>query len=924
MRVINWLTYFLGAVFLVLVIGADDYARSAAASAQAAPPMVEFDFARSATALGWTAAHDVAALDAGAQGLRFSIGGSDPYLYGPPRDYPAGQPLWVTLRLRSEQGGDAQLFYFRDHPSEADSVHFACRPGVWEDARVPVPALGPGYRLRFDPPGDSGACTVARLAVLPRTVYEDPAWLPPDPPNPPNEDVAVQSGDLRIVLASAQWNDFVVSVAGRPMAIGHTRPLIGLADGGKARWLDIGRSVAGARAVKNGSAIATIVTMTEPGGTRWQVRQTFTPAAPGAIDVATEVSVEQDRSVLYLPMMTILPGSGTFGAKKEHALFAGLEYLDANEPSSSEADIEGPGSHRQTPDSAKVTMPLMVVQNDGRYVGLSWTPDAAFCPLFDSPDRKLGSGGHVMAMLYPGSDGQNREEGRMLPYAPQELRAGRPLVLHATILGGKGASVVPAVAQYVALRGLPPLPRTGLTRRGYVDLAAAGWLDTGLGAAGRYRHAQPGSFQPQPAADAAAYLDWLADNTTSDAQRARLRDAAAMALAQAPPSDRNVAAIGHVRYPLPVVLYGGGALCSQQAREAGHELLKQFALDGSLPYRRKAGGPDFGRTHFAPDANGLTAQAVGAVLDCAAQCGEPELVRAGLKLLDGLDKFAGSAPRGAQTWEVPLHTPDILASAYLVRAYTLGFALSADPRYLEAARYWAWTGVPFVYGAPPLTQPAAAESGSAAPAARAASDPIGVYATVAVYGATQWVAPNWMGRPVQWCGLVYADALYRLYKYDSNPDWKTIADGITLSGMQQTWPRGSDPRRQGLLPDSVTLRSQIRNDPGINPGTLEADAAQLWMRGPLCDLQGFQRNPGIYVHSPGEIRVLKDDEGLIKFTVAGWPKRTYRIIVVGLKRAPQLVIDDRRLELGSNGTYSAADGLLELPVSGKVTVEMRP
>jgi hypothetical protein len=45
-----------------------------------------------------------------------------------------------------------------------------------------------------------------------------------------------------------------------------------------------------------------------------------------------------------------------------------------------------------------------------------------------------------------------------------------------------------------------------------------------------------------------------------------------------------------------------------------------------------------------------------------------------------------------------------------------------------------------------------------------------------------------LGLPVQWCGLVYADALYRLVRDDPKGPWKQLADGITLSGIQQTWP----------------------------------------------------------------------------------------------------------------------------------------
>jgi hypothetical protein len=85
---------------------------------------------------------------------------------------------------------------------------------------------------------------------------------------------------------------------------------------------------------------------------------------------------------------------------------------------------------------------------------------------------------------------------------------------------------------------------------------------------------------------------------------------------------------------------------------------------------------------------------------------------------------------------MPLHTPDIVASARLVRCYVLGYVLSGRQAYLEQARYWAWTGMTMLYLAPPV------------------AGEVGLYATIGVIGATDWVAPNWIGQPVQWCGLV--------------------------------------------------------------------------------------------------------------------------------------------------------------------------
>ncbi len=124
-----------------------------------------FDFRRAAELQGWVAQHDLAPLAATPDGMALTITGSDPYLSGPPRDYPPGVPLVLKLRLRSDLGGTGQIFYFdRNHgTTEEHSVHFDCRGGSWEDVSVDLPPLGPGFRLRIDPPGQEGHCTLATL-----------------------------------------------------------------------------------------------------------------------------------------------------------------------------------------------------------------------------------------------------------------------------------------------------------------------------------------------------------------------------------------------------------------------------------------------------------------------------------------------------------------------------------------------------------------------------------------------------------------------------------------------------------------------------------------------------------------------------------------------------------------------------------------
>lgn len=824
-----------------------------------------FDFTRPDDCRGWQPTHDVSSLAPSADGLVITITGDDPYINGPARDYPPGQLLWMTAKLRSEQDGMAQVFWFDRGPSEEQSVRFPVRSGQWEEIRLPVPALGPKFRLRFDPPGTGGKVTLARLAFEPRVSLRTPAWNAADLLKPQEAWPAVRAGDT-LIQHGPGLGEFIIRCGGKTMASGFANAQIGYVHGDQPRWLDLKAAKATVKADEKG--LVATAAIADADGANWRIEQRFTPTIhAGAIDVSTSISVDRARDVAFLPMLVLFPGAGSFGQGKTQALFPGLEYLDKDEPSSSEADIIGPGSKRQTPDSLKITMPLMAVVADGAYVALAWRPQPQIAALFDSPDCFFKSGGHVMGLLYPGSNGNDRVEGSLLPHGPVAMSPGKPVTVQVTIFAGVGTSAVDAVKQYVKMTGLPELPDAKMDLQGFTRLMATGWLDSEAREGPHYRHAWPGQFPPQTAGDAAWMMDWLAASTTDAALAKRLKQAAGETLAEVKPQSYNTSGVSHVRYPVGSLLYGHVAENAARARDTARDMLKRFEPDGTLLYR--PGKVDYGKTHFAKDANGHTAQAVAAILEHATVCGDRELIEQSLWLLRAMDKFSGSAPRGAQTWECPLHTPDILASAHLVKAYTIGYELTRDEKLLETARYWAWTGVPFVY----LVNPAGRDVGS--------------YATIAVYGATSWVAPNWMGLPVQWCGLVYADALYRLHKHDAAGPWKTLADGIVISGIQQTFPVGVS--RQGLLPDSYILRAGLRQNPAINPGTVQAPAMRLFAR-PIYDFASL-RQPGLLIHAPGQLTDLRETPKQASFKITGTIRPEYRVLISGCRAQPAIKVN---------------------------------
>lgn len=866
----------------------------ASASAQELP---SFDFTQPASLTGWAGTHDISQMALSPEGLAIAISGEDPYFSGPSRDYPAGQPLWMLLRIKSEESAIGQVFFFQENPSEENSVHFYVKGGDWQEVRVPMPPLDARTRLRLDPPGSKGVCVLSSIRFEKRPSLREPVW--PQPGTAVLGAKRLNSGSLTFIQGAQSIGSFELQINGRRVAVGNDRPLIGYISQGAQRWMEATNPVT---LSENGGALVAATEFSDPDGARWQWQQSYaTDKQPGGIEVTSRVTVSQDRSVTFFPMVTLLPGVGTFGTNKTQGVLAGVEYLE-NEASSSDADMLARLARRQTPDSLKLTFPLMALSAQGHYVGLIWEQQPCFSALHDSPDRIFHSGGHLMSVIFPGSDPSVREDGRILPYDGVTIHAGETLTLKATFIGGVGDTIVPAIQQYVARRGIPELPKTGCTARDYYQLAAHGWIDTPLRDGARYRHAVGEGFGSTPAADAALLMDWLSQKIADAGQAERLKTASREALAVVPPQHYDFAGVGHVRHPMESLVYGSVLENAQTALAQGNDLVKTFEPDGSIPYRAPQKGNDLASTHWSREANGLTAVTVLAVLERALYSGDKTLIDQGLQKLRALNKYHNTVPRGAQTWEVPLHTPDILASAYMLRVNLIGYELTGEADLLEQARYWAWTGVPFVY----LTQ--------------TVDGPVGVYSTIAVFGATQFVSPVWIGLPVQWCGLVYGDAIRRFARYDPSGPWLRLSDGIVAAGIQHTHPM-SDPSRAGLLPDSFELRHQFRNPVPINPATVMTAAVEYFGEPTLYDY-AVLRWHGLYVHAPGPISESVETDTGVSFRVSSWPKGPWHVLISGCTNQPSVKINGQPVAIQSPHQYDAKTRCLVLQLTGPSAIEL--
>ncbi len=878
-----------------------------------------FDFTKPPVAAEWLATHDVADVRHSPEGLAISIEGTDPYVTGPARDYPRDTPLRMTLVVMPPADGVLQVFYFSDHAREEASVTVLVRGGEWNTVQALLPPLGAGTRLRVDPPGQAGTALIERIGFEPAATLPAAAW-------PAHEVVAAAGLRLESGPAAVAVSDrgFALELNGERIGASHARPLIGFMAGEKVQWIDA-NPPAEVQSIQGGeqpAAIETRQTLRDADGGTWQIRRRFTVGSlPGLIDLEAAVEVDQDRAVAFLPLMLLVAHEGTTG--KQQAVFPGLEYL-ADEPSSSEADLVGPQARRQVPASHKITFPLMAVAHEGGVAGLIWEHRSDLAAVFDSPDRILGSGGHLLGVIAPGSDGLNRIEGELMPLKPVTLAAGKSLSLRCSLFAGRGSTIAPAVQAYVASRGLPDPPQ-GDGLESYVRQATAGWLDSGIRAGGRFRHAIGPAFPPQPAADAAVFIRWLAGHTDDASVRGGLEEAASEAIAAVPAGSLDAAAIGHVRMPVQSLLFGRIEETAAAHAATARRLLAEVRPDGTVAYR--PGEVDYGRTHDADHANGLSARVVADALESARFAGDEPLIAEAVGALRRLGQtYAGSVPRGAQTWEVPLHTPDILAAAHLVRAFTIGYELTADRHFLDEAVAWAWTALPFLY----LVDPVGTADGP--------------YGCVTVFGATAWKRPVWIGRPVQWCGLVYAHALYRLARHDPAGPWRQLADGITAAGMRYSWPMtppeaAADARdRQGLLPDGWEVVERQRLDPPINPGTLQACAVEFFRQGPLLDSRVLPFGEGrVIVHAPGAIEPVApavrsadqpatqtaDSAAAVWFRVTGWPQSRHAVSVTGLAAEPTVTLDGESVPLVPPHRFDAASGRLTLWLVRPATIGLR-
>jgi len=829
-----------------------------------AAPIARYDFTKGTH--GWQGNRHTTGLKVTAEGLAFRSTDVDPWLTGPVVEVPANARIRFTVCIRSSADGTGRLFWGAKGFSEERAENIAIRAdGEFHETSLTLSVPSGPTHFRLDPATEEGSITIRWIAIqsLPE-IKAPPAKKPIRPTRGGKQPWHLASGELTLTHYRQAWGDFVLSVAGTEMASGHVGGRLACEVNDAFVFLGLGSAEFAMRRETN--AIVEHAVLSDPRAGTWTLTRRFETAAATGIKVTMSLEVHDGTRLMHYPWLTLFPGLGTFGQRKTQALVPGVEYL-ADEPGSSKADIATPAHLRRIPDPHKVCFPLVAFCHEGRCFSLRWDKSEDVALVHDSPDRVFNSGAHLVGLWAP-NVGRHRLENDLHALDPVPIDPAAVLRANAVIHGCRGDSVVPAIREYVTTSELPAVPELRGGFDAAVELMAAGWTrSSGYDGTGRWKHAVWGRYKPQPAADACAFSLWLSRHTASPETRSRLETALAAGLDQVHKADPSFAGgVSHVRPPAAPFLFGDVAALLRQRQRGAMAQLKRFEQNGTLPYRHVDGKPDFSSTHFANHANGYAASHVSRILAAAFLTGNRKLAEDAVALLDKQTRlYANTVPRGAQTWELALHTPDILAAGHMVACYVTGYRLTGRRDLLEQAIHWAWTGVPFVY------------------LDRSTGGEVGDYATIPVLGATQWRAPLWIGLPVQWCGRVYASALEALAPLDPDGPWDRIARGITASALQQTWQ--PPDKRQGLLPDFFNIPGQHRDGPAINPGTVQSGLPYLYGRNSLFDSHVCRRTRWI-VHAPGSIRNPRETADGLRFELDGWGEQPYALLLVRVAEKP--------------------------------------
>jgi hypothetical protein len=849
-----------------------------------------WEFSKANNSLGWVPTHDLQLFIVDQSGISTRSTGGDPYMYGPTIAIDAVNAPYVAIRMRSNKGGSAQVFWEVEGAAfnEPDSVHFAVTTdGLWHTYLVALKDSegwrGKITRLRLDPSNnvdsDLGIAYIHLLGDMPAALRgvqlsTSHAIVPANIPFRVSAvventgDVPLDSTQLVLTFDKAlQMTDGTPQVAVNTLAPGQsltltwslqgtagvyplylkfndqilqqgivvventetTHPLVlensnvrltfieqpfgyGLGtlewfDGtnwriagrlralGQIRFLDTALNehrilLYASKGQLTQDELTFESLYTDAEGAEWHQTTTFR-LAPASTMFETEYQLTTNRQARLLAWSgpEYLAGEGSFGASRDSGLFPGLEYLIGSENSSGTDFADASVASRYVPHPNKITIPLMAVTFEGMTTGLMWDPLAKWdgqhdrpAALYASPNTWDGQVNHLMRLFVPGATAglaENKDE--VNDFYP--LPANTALSLKAALFAAPADDPLAAIILWLNKYQLPSLPTLPRSWAATEQLVIDSYTMTTWDASKKgWHYALNDPWGPGPSAANALHLILAALGNKESPSEAKQWLQVALA---------SVKTLGVNGGPTPWYYQTTLAMVMADRPEdlraeyyTALSLLSGQQADGSWPYTPQARtGRAFGV--LGDTSSGWTATKALPILHAARISGDSSLSAAGIKALEYLQRLP-LRPEGAQTWELSLHVPDLLGSAWVSQAFVEGYYLTGEKRYLDQAQRWALAGLPFIY------------------LWNAPDRDIMRYATIPVFGASNYNSP-WFGRPVMWNGLDYAVGLHNLAQALNEAqltpilDWQRVAEGITIATLQM---QSSDGPFKGMYPDA--------------------------------------------------------------------------------------------------------------------------
>ncbi len=692
----------------------------------------------------------------------------------------------------------------------------------------------------------------------------------------------------------------------------------------------------------------------------WQVSVPSTPAG----------------SLLALdgPMMYV--GEGSFGSDQDECLYPGLEWMESGEESSSALDISPTHPHRvrYVAHPHMVTIPMMAVRHEKLCAGLLWHSRTTWAaganrpnlpadqsdtdrpsPVFASPDRFEGHASQVMGLFVPTVPAYVDPNTRVATKAwPAEGTGGPIKLIAAFYVNPDATSAMDVMNAWFDIYGIAPprdlphiavdhkaAPVAGDARfRGYGPpewlqqarrdgkwteptrdewIQEIGWSSQAylktmwIEDKGGWISSKggPALYETVGADPSFLYDCVLASRLTRDGDlRGQLQDRVAFLKRTHPgivplADDLNFNFGQPVRDLMNLTDHIAGVISSQPS-DGGWKFHTRIEAGGVFK------GMDYGRLGYeGEEAIGLTARNTFDILRCARMTGDAQMIAAGLKSLSYMDKFV--VPRAAQVWEVPVHCPDILAGADACEAYLEAYRITGEKKYLDRAVYWEETGLPFIYqwdvdGFPFLR-----------------------YGSIPVFGSS-WFDCSWFGRPVQWNGLRWAYAALKLAEVDNTYPWRTLAEGVTISGMYQ---QGTGKDDLALWPDSIGATDASRSGWLFAPRMILTNVYKLMGYQPDPNTARVKAEGGtILINACGQVSGAKLDGKALRFTLEAAEPLATRIVVCGATEPETVKLDGQELPRRTSldpgevvgWMYHQWEGIIEISPGrpGRFEVEVSP